>query len=113
MVAKAKMAAKNETIQKMKGYNEAFEAECKKSQEQTNKNPARTDSKMQGWNHQLMNEKASIAGELAQLTAENVNLKEHIHLLTEQSPTVALTSGGAVVLKKQEKDHDHDSDSLQ
>ena len=61
-----------------------------------------------------MNEKATIAAELAQLTAENVNLKEHIRLLTEQSPTVAMSAGGAVFLKKQEEeDHDREPDPLQ
>ena len=104
-VAKAKISAKNETIQKLKGYNEAFETECKKSQENR--------QKLEAWSHQLMNEKATIAAELAQLTTENVNLKEHIQLLTEQSPIVAMSAGGAVFLKKQEEDHDRDPDPLQ
>ena len=105
-VAKAKISAKNETIKKLQGYNEAFENECKKSQDNR--------QKLEAWGHQIMNEKATIAAELAQVTAENVNLREHIRLLTEQSPTVAMSTGGAVFLKKQEEDdHDREPDPLQ
>ena len=60
-----------------------------------------------------MNEKASIAAELAQLTAENVKLKEHIQLLTEQSPTIAMASSSGILLKKQDEDQDREQDPLQ